>query len=127
MAVPLGAVTDAGFGYDVCMVIATDSLDDILADLKRGLADRYRHRLRGVYVYGSCARGEADEESDLDILIVLDHVPAYGAEIDRTGALISALSLSHDRSISRAFVSQADWLHADTAFLGNVRAEAVAA
>jgi predicted nucleotidyltransferase len=83
-------------------------------------------RLRGVYLYGSYARGEQDDESDLDALIVLDRMDRYGAEIDRTGQLISSLSLRHGTSISRVFVSEEDWMCLDTAFLSNVRAEAIA-
>ena len=102
-------------------------LDEILGELKRGMTDVYEHRLLGVYLFGSYARGDPDDESDVDILIVLDQISSYGAEIDRTGVLISELSLRYGISISRVFVSRADWLDGDTAFLTNVRAEAVVA
>ena len=56
-----------------------DSAERVLVDeLKRGLAAIYGRRLVAVYVYGSRARGGADAESDLDVLIVLDTVQ-YGA------------------------------------------------
>jgi predicted nucleotidyltransferase len=46
----------------------------ILEELKLRLLALYGERLRGVYPFGSYARDEANEESDADILIVLDRV-----------------------------------------------------
>jgi len=80
-----------------------------------------------VYVFGSYARGEADPESDFDVLIVLDDFASYGAEVDRTAELGARLSLDHGVSISQVFVRECDWRDADAPFLRNVREEAVAA
>jgi hypothetical protein len=66
-------------------------------------------------------------ESDVDILIVLDDVSNYAREIEKTGYLISALSLEFEVSISRFFVSSEAWQHGDSPFLANVREYASAA
>ncbi len=99
----------------------------LLSELKDGLSLLYGSRLRGVYLFGSRARGEADSESDVDVLIVLNRVGHYAAEIDRTSRLTSELSLNYGVSLSRVLVSESDWLNRQTAFLRNVRAEAVPA
>ncbi len=105
----------------------TGSVEALLADIKAGLIALYGERLKGVYLYGSYARGEADPESDFDVLVVLDDFKDYGAEVDRTSALSSALSLEYDVSISKVFVRERDWRQDDTPFLLNVREEAIPA
>ncbi len=102
-------------------------LDDIAAELKRAMAALLGMRLIAVLVFGSYARGETDEESDLDVLIVLDRIDNYAGEVDRTSEIVGGLSLRCGVSISRVFVSEEEWLHGDSAFLQNVREEAIPA
>ena len=105
----------------------SETIRAILAELKAGLSQLYRDQLKGVYLYGSYARGEQDAESDVDVLIVLRQIGHYGAEVDRSGRLISTLSLKHGVSISRVFVSEQDWSNRVTPFLENAREEAILA
>lgn len=44
----------------------------ILSRVKASLEKAYGDRLKGVVVYGSEARGEAEEDSDMDWLVPLD-------------------------------------------------------
>ena len=105
----------------------TGTVQNLLAELRSGLEGLYRERLRGLYLYGSYARGEQRWDSDVDLLIVLDQIDAYGAEIDRTSELVSSLSLRHGISVSRVFVTQEAWRNLRGAFLSQVRQEAIAA
>jgi len=98
----------------------------LLAEFKAKLQAIYADRLKGVFLYGSHARGQGGPESDVDILIVLDDWEHYAGEIDRTGAVASELSLAYGVSISQVFVRERDWLHEDTPFLVNAREDAIA-
>ena len=97
----------------------------LLREVKAGLERLYGDRLKGVYLYGSYARGEEDSESDIDLVVVLDQLDHYAAEVDRTGYLISEVSLKHGVSISRVFVALRDWSSREASFLVNAREEAI--
>jgi predicted nucleotidyltransferase len=103
------------------------AIEAMLAELRHGLEALYGVRLRCVYVYGSYARRESEKDSDLDVLIVLDHLDSYGAEIDRTSELVSKVSLAHGISVSRVFVTEDDWRKGEGFFLANVREESIRA
>ena len=105
----------------------TEPIRALLGEIKNGLERLYGPRLKGVYLFGSHARDEADSESDVDLLVVLDTVGRYAAEIERTSELVSALSLDHRVTVSRVFVPEQAWLRADTPFLLNAREGAVPA
>jgi len=97
----------------------------LLSELKRHLTEIYGERLKGVYLYGSFARNEQDEESDVDVLIVLDQIENYSLEIEHTSKVVSEISLKYGSTISRAFASEKQWLEEKTMFFLNVREEAV--
>ncbi|HUF64734.1 MAG TPA: nucleotidyltransferase domain-containing protein [Gemmatimonadaceae bacterium] len=103
------------------------SVPRAIADARTRLQEIYGYSLRGLYLYGSYARGEATVVSDLDLLVVLERVDSYFAEIERTSELRSDLSLEYGLTVSMVYVSDADWRTADTPFLASVRVEARAA
>ena len=100
-------------------------IKELLAELKQGLSDLYGPRLKGVYLFGSYARNEEDEESDVDVLIILDRIDNYSEEVDRTSALLSETSLAHGCSISCVFSTDQHFERSDSMFFLNVREEAV--
>jgi predicted nucleotidyltransferase len=101
------------------------ALEELMVELKVGFNTIYGNSLKSLYLYGSYARGEQDEESDLDVLVVLGQFDRYAREVDRTGKLVSDLSLKYGITVSQVFIREAEWLTGDTPFLSNVREEAV--
>jgi len=97
----------------------------LLAELKKGMKKLYGERLTGLYLYGSYARGDQREGSDLDILVVLNDFERAPVELDRTDDLIGELSLEYLITVSPIFMREKDWLNADKPLLRNVRVEGV--
>ncbi len=101
------------------------NINQLLAELKKGLVQVYRNRLKGLYLYGSYARGDQREGSDLDILVVLNDFERAPIELERTDDLMGDLSLEYEITVSPMFMREKDWLMADKPLLRNVRVEGV--
>jgi uncharacterized protein len=103
----------------------TPDVRRVLSDLKCELEALYGPALARVVLYGSQARGDATEDSDIDVLLVLKAPFERSAEMRRTSGVVAALSLKHDTLISRQFVSESDYERSRTPLLINVRREGV--
>lgn len=99
-------------------------VQELLPELHGELVGIYAGRLRGAYLFGSYARDDFDQESDCDVLAVLDKFDSYGAEVDRTAECIARISLNQGISINLVFVTESDWRRGDSPFLACVREEA---
>ena len=55
--------------------------DELLKRMKAALAEAFGRRLRGVVLYGSEARGGAQPESDIDVLVLLDGPVDFGEDL----------------------------------------------
>ncbi len=97
----------------------------ILADLRSRLEGLYGDRLVRLILYGSQARGDAEPDSDIDVLVVLkgDVIPEQ--EIERSGDIVSDVSLMHQSVVSCVFVSEERYRDEWTPLLSNVRREGV--
>jgi len=104
----------------------TESLNTLLQEARKLLADVYGNRLNKVILFGSQARGDSSPASDIDLMIILDGSVHVGEEIARTGALTANLSLKYDASISCLFVSADRYKKEQSPLLLNVRREGVA-
>ena len=60
-------------------------------------------------LFGSQARGEAHDASDVDVMIVLNGRVNPGAEIERTGESTAELCRKYGVLLSRLFVSDEDF------------------
>lgn len=99
------------------------NIQKLLGELKKELSRIYGERLKGMYLYGSYARGENQPGSDVDVMIVLDSWQRYGDEIKRTSELNAKLSLDYNLSVSRLFMTEERWKNEDSPLLRNIRAQ----
>ena len=91
-----------------------------------GLTGLYGDRIAGAFLFGSHARGEAQPDSDVDILVVLHRLESHAAEIERTSFLRADLANAAGTTVSFVFATADDWSNADTPFFATVREDAVA-
>ena len=108
------------------MAIMRD-IQPILQELKARLQELYGERLKGLYLYGSWARGEARADSDVDVLMVLDDYEYTSDPIRETSRIAADLSLENDCVLAVLPMREADWRGRDSGLLRNVRREGVAA
>ena len=87
------------------------------------LSDLYGNRLRRVVLFGSWARGDAQPESDVDLLVVLDEVRSRRRELARMSDVLWRHSLEHDTVVTEIPVSEREYLESDEPLLVRARAE----
>ena len=102
-----------------------DKIQDITRELRLLFQELYSDRLIDMVLYGSHARGDAEEGSDIDVLVVLKGDVYPMEEIARTGGIVSSLSLKYNEVISCVFMEEKRYLHRNGPLLRNVRKEGI--
>jgi len=102
------------------------SIQDILQELKEMLKKRYGSKLKSMMLFGSYSRGEQRGDSDIDIAIILEDFSHACAEIERTGDIVSSLSLKFDTLISLVPIKENDWHKRKTALISNIKRDGIA-
>ena len=96
-------------------------LQIIVETIKQGLEDQYQDLLESIVLYGSQARGDARQDSDIDLLVVLKSLVHPCEEIDKTTDLIAEICLDYDVVISWQFMSLAAFETQDSSFHRNIK------
>ena len=100
-------------------------LDTILREYRRRLEEIYGPRLLRLVLFGSRARGDADPDSDIDVLIVLSGPFDDWAETQRTSKVTSKVSIKFDTDIARIFATPKDYAEKTLPFYEAIRREGV--
>ena len=104
-----------------------ENIQGILKELKDGLTQMYGDKLKGIYLYGSYARGDYRQGSDVDVMILLADFKNYWEELERSTELASDLSLKYDVTLSRLIMKEIQWKQSDMPVLRNIRKDGVPA
>ncbi len=98
----------------------------IIEQFKAELERIYGDRLMDIILFGSYARDEATDASDIDLAIVLDRIEGSpGHEIDRMMDAAYDLMLDHAVLLSLYPVSSSDLEHRRSPLLMNIRQEGI--
>jgi predicted nucleotidyltransferase len=106
-------------------VITQERLRQILKEYRARLKEVLREDFDSMVLYGSQARGDAVEGSDIDVLCVMKKPFDYGDLILRTSEITAEISLKYEVVLSRSFASLEHYKTRQTPFLMNVRREGV--
>lgn len=98
----------------------------IIRALHRHLEVIYGGRLKGVYLYGSYARGDAREDSDIDVAVVLAGPMRRTEENRRTIEIFSDLCLKESCLITPFFLSEEEYREKPYAIFRNIARQGVA-
>ncbi|HLG30241.1 MAG TPA: nucleotidyltransferase domain-containing protein [Candidatus Brocadiales bacterium] len=100
-------------------------MNEVIKEFRIEIERLYGKRLKKIVLYGSWARKEATEDSDIDVVVVLEGDVIPGREIDRMIDIITEINLRHNVLIAVYPVSEKDYLTLKSPLLMNVRREGV--
>jgi len=85
----------------------------------------YNDNLVNIVLYGSYARGDYNQKSDIDLLVVLKNIQSIGKEIDKIVDAIYDINLKYNTLISIVPITYKDYKNINSPLLLNVREEGV--
>ncbi len=100
-------------------------IKNILQELREALEALYGPRLKRLVLYGSHARGDATDDSDIDVMVVLEGLVRPGEEIRRMGWIRTRLNLKYEHLLSLLPLSEDDFQKEDMPLLDDVRQEGI--
>jgi len=102
-------------------------IQKVIEEFKMKVEELYGERLKNIILYGSWAREEATDESDIDLLVVIGGKVTPGKEIDRMIDIITEINLKYGVLIAVYPTSEADYSKINSPLLINVRREGIPA
>jgi predicted nucleotidyltransferase len=99
--------------------------NQIIQQCKEALARQYGKRLKGVILYGSMARGQAESDSDIDLLVLLEAPLDYFTELRQLVDVLYPMQLESEQLISAKPVLASDFEMGTVSLYRNARRDGV--
>ncbi len=107
------------------MTISLTNIKPILDELKQELQALYGDRLVKLILFGSHVRGEANLDSDIDLLAVLKSPVSQVQEISYMSELCVKILLDHNELVSIVPMSEDRFNAKGVALLRNIQREGI--
>jgi uncharacterized protein len=107
------------------MNVTLNNINPTLNELKLGLKELYGDRLVRLILFGSHARGEANLDSDIDLLAVLKSPVSQVQEISYMSELCIKILLDYNELVSIVPMSEDRFNAKDVALLRNIQREGI--
>jgi predicted nucleotidyltransferase len=96
-----------------------------IGELIEKLKDRYGENLFKVILYGSKARGDSTDDSDIDIMVVLGDYVDIKKERFKIYDIVWSVCYIYDLLISVIIKRKSDYEKFDTGLLRNIKSEGI--
>jgi predicted nucleotidyltransferase len=103
----------------------SEPINKMIQEVKEVLDKLYQKQLSDVILFGSNVSGSYKEESDIDLLAILEKIEDIKSDKQKYLPLISELSLKYDKVFSIVLFSKEDFQNKKTPLLLNIRQEGI--
>lgn len=100
-------------------------ISDYLTEFKKIAHQHFGEQLRYLILYGSYARGDFRDSSDIDVLVVLNQIESKMQVIEKLADIKTDLILQHNQYLSTNPVSIDKFENSGLSFFRNVQREGV--
>lgn len=98
-------------------------IENIIAKFREKTEKLYGKRLKNIILYGSWARGQATEDSDIDLAVILEGEVDPCREIDTMIDLITDINLDFETLLSVLPLAVTDFRQLNSPLMLNLRKE----
>lgn len=104
-----------------------DRIKPLVNQIKAHLIKMYGRRIKKVILYGSCVRGQATKESDIDLLVLVDESLNPFEVRESLSDLLFDILLDEGELISVIAIPESLYENYNSPFMLNVRKEGLVA
>lgn len=101
------------------------TISQVVKKCKSALENHYGSQLKGLILYGSVARNQADSMSDIDLLVLLNKPFDYFSELRQVIEVLYPIQLESEQLISAKPVSPDEFEYGSIQLYRNAKREGI--